>query len=89
MGLHRAGVARLSTVRYPEGGRRRDELHLRELADFETPGGSGRTDGLVPRLSREIDDSEAVAAARQCASQFPQEGPTVGAARPPPNPAQA
>ena len=54
----------ISTVRYPEGGRRRDELHLHELAGFETPGGSGRTDGPVPRLSREIDDSEAVALSR-------------------------
>lgn len=54
----------ISTVRYPEGGRRRDELHLHELAGFETLGGSGRTDGPVPRLSREIDDSEAVALSR-------------------------
>jgi WD40 repeat protein len=46
----------VSTVRYPEGGRR-DELHLYELA------GSGRAEGPVHRLTRDIDDVESVALA--------------------------
>jgi hypothetical protein len=54
----------ISTVRYPDGGRRPDELHLHELAGFETQGGPRRTDGPVPRLSREIENSEAVALSR-------------------------
>jgi hypothetical protein len=54
----------ISTVRYPDGGRRLDELHLHELAGFQTPGGPRRTDGPVPRLSREIENSEAVALSR-------------------------
>jgi WD40 repeat protein len=48
----------VSTVRYPEGGLRRDELHLYELA------GSGRADGPVYRLTRDIDDVESVALTR-------------------------
>ncbi len=48
----------VSTVRYPEGGLRRDELHLYELA------GSGRSDGPVHRLTRDIDDVESVALSR-------------------------
>jgi WD40 repeat protein len=48
----------VSTVRYPEGGLRRDELHFYELT------GSGGTEGLVHRLTRGVDDVEAVALAR-------------------------
>jgi hypothetical protein len=48
----------VSTVRYPEGGMRQDELHLYELA---APDGDGR---LLHRGTRGIDDVESVALAR-------------------------
>ena len=48
----------VSTVRSPEDGPHRDELHLYELA------GPGRAKGPVHRLTRDIDDVEAVALAR-------------------------
>jgi WD40 repeat protein len=48
----------VSTVRYPEGGLRRDELHFYELV------GSGRAEGLVHRSTRDIDDVESMALSR-------------------------
>src|SRR5262245_724109 len=48
----------VSTVRYPEGGLRRDELHFYELV------GSGRAEEPVHRSTRDIDDVESVALSR-------------------------
>src|SRR5262245_51610230 len=48
----------VSTVRYPEGGSRRDELHFYELV------GSGRAEEPVHRSTRDIDDVESVALSR-------------------------
>ncbi len=48
----------IATVRYPEGGLRRDELHCHEL------GGAGSPPTPVHRLTRDIDDVEAAALSR-------------------------
>jgi hypothetical protein len=53
-----AGRVFVSTVRYPGGGLRRDELHLYDL------GGAGRPGGPAHRLTRDIDDVESVALSR-------------------------
>jgi len=48
----------VSTVRYPEGGQRRDEIHLYELPD------PAHAAAPVHRVTREIDDVESVALSR-------------------------